>query len=89
MRNLILSAAVLGAALASVSAVQASGGCGRDFHRNPAGFCRPNGGPLIVGPGPVVVVGPRLGVFYPGRGYWDGHRYWHRRYRWHGDWRYR
>jgi hypothetical protein len=39
--------------------------------------------------GPVVVVGPRVGVFYAGRGYWDGHRYWGHRDRWHGHWRYR
>jgi hypothetical protein len=39
--------------------------------------------------GPAVVVGPRLGVFYAGRGYWDGHRYWGHRERWHGHWRYR
>jgi len=39
--------------------------------------------------GPVVVVGPRIGVFYAGRGYWDGHRYWGHRERWHGHWRYR
>jgi hypothetical protein len=39
--------------------------------------------------GPVIVAGPRIGVFYGGRGWWDGHRYWHHRERWHGGWRYR
>lgn len=37
----------------------------------------------------VVVAGPRIGVFYTGRGWWDGHRYWRHRDRWHGGWRYR
>lgn len=36
-----------------------------------------------------AVVGPRIGVYYGGRGWWDGHRYWGHRYRWHGGWRYR
>ncbi|HWA04051.1 MAG TPA: hypothetical protein VG819_11060 [Rhizomicrobium sp.] len=36
-----------------------------------------------------VVVVPRIGVFYAGRGWWDGHRYWRHRERWHGHWRYR
>ncbi len=63
----------------------AAGGCGIGFHRGPLGGCRPNGG------GPVVVVpgGLAVGVFYPGRGYWDGNRYWGHRYRWNGGWRYR
>ena len=39
--------------------------------------------------GPRVVVGPRVGVFYHGRGWWDGHRYWGHRYRYHHGWRYR
>ncbi len=33
--------------------------------------------------------GPRIGVYYGGRGWWDGHRYWGHRDRWHGGWRYR
>jgi len=33
--------------------------------------------------------GPRIGVFYGGRGWWDGHRYWGHRERFHGGWRYR
>ena len=73
-------------ALSLASAAQAAEGCGRGFHRGPYGRCRPN-----IGPGPVVLapVGPRIGVFYTGRGWWDGHRYWANRDRWHGGWRYR
>jgi hypothetical protein len=37
----------------------------------------------------VVVPAPRVGVYYPGRGYWHANRYWGHRYRWHGGWRYR
>ena len=37
----------------------------------------------------AVIVAPRIGVFYTGRGWWDGHRYWAHRERWHGHWRYR
>ncbi|MEI9930452.1 MAG: hypothetical protein WDM89_07835 [Rhizomicrobium sp.] len=39
--------------------------------------------------GPAVVVGPRLGVYYHGRGWWDGRRYWGHRYWYHRGWRYR
>jgi hypothetical protein len=78
---LALSAA---AALSIASAAHAADGCGPGFHRGPYGHCRPNRGPVVVGPGVWSV-----GVFYPGRGYWDGRRWWHNRYRWHGGWRYR
>jgi hypothetical protein len=37
----------------------------------------------------AYIAGPRIGVFYGGRGWWDGHRYWAHRDRWHGHWRYR
>ncbi len=89
MRTKLMSTALatlLGAAaaLSTVSAAYASGGCGPAFHRAPNGACYPNrGGPVVVGPGLGV------GVFYPGRGYWDGHRYWGHRDRWQGGWRYR
>ena len=73
----------MGAILASAPAAQAEGGCGPAFHRGPYGRCRPN-----LGPGPVVV-GPRIGYYYPGRGWWHGGRYWGDRYAWHGGWRYR
>jgi hypothetical protein len=56
-------------------------GCGVNFHRGPAGRCRPNA--------TRVVVRPAIGIFYPGRGYWDGRRYWKQRYRHHNGWRYR
>ena len=83
MRKVILAAFCAGAALAAAGTADASGGCGPAFHRNPYGVCRPNGGPAFVAPGLAI------GVFYPGRGYWDGHRYWAHRDRWHGGWRYR
>ena len=83
MKTLLLAAASIGVALSAVPAAYAAGGCGPGFHRGPYGGCRAN-----FGPGPVVA-GPALGVFYPGRGYWDGRRYWANRYRYGGGWRYR
>jgi hypothetical protein len=41
------------------------------------------------GPGVHVIMGPRVGVYFAGRGYWDGHRYWGHRYWARGGWRYR
>lgn len=39
--------------------------------------------------GPAYVARPVVGVFVPGRGYWDGHGwYWHR-YWGYGRWHYR
>ena len=39
--------------------------------------------------GPAYVAGPVVGVFVPGRGYWDGRAwYWHRYWR-YGRWYYR
>ncbi|TPG40594.1 hypothetical protein EAH79_11920 [Sphingomonas koreensis] len=83
MRKILLAAIAAGAALTAVAPANASQGCGRYEHRGPRGHCRLNHRPVVVGPA------VRIGVFYPGRGYWDGHRYWHNRYRWHGGWRYR
>ena len=84
MRKILLGATIAaGAALMAISSADAAGGCGPGFHRGPLGGCRVNGGPGIV------VGGPAIGVFYPGRGYWDGRRYWANRYRWNGGWRYR
>jgi hypothetical protein len=84
-RNAMLALLSAAAALTVVSSAQAAGGCGPGFHRGPYGGCRAN-----RGPGPAVVIGaPAIGVFYPGRGYWDGHRYWANRYRFGGGWRYR
>jgi hypothetical protein len=85
MRTTLAIILCAAAALSTASAAYASGGCGVAFHRAPNGRCYPNGGP-----GPVIgVPGLAIGVFYPGRGYWDGHRYWAHRYAWHGGWRYR
>jgi len=72
------------ATLSVASAAQAAQGCGPGAHRGPYGHCRPDGGPVIVGPGAW-----RVGVYYPGHGYWDGHRWWAHRDHWHGGWRYR
>jgi hypothetical protein len=80
-KKALLATLAAGVTLGAVSAADAAGGCGPGFHRGPYGGCRPNGGP-------VVVAGPAIGVFYPGRGYWDGHRYWLHRNAWHGGWRY-
>jgi hypothetical protein len=41
--------------LASIHGASAEGGCGPGFHRGPYGGCRPNGGPVVVAPGAVVV----------------------------------
>lgn len=85
-KKVLFAAIATGLVAASVSA-QAAEGCGRGFHRGPHGVCRAN-----VGPGPAVVVNPgipAIGVFYPGRGWWDGHRYWAHRYAYHHGWRYR
>ncbi len=81
-KKALLATLAAGVTLAAVSAADAAGGGGPGFHRGPYGGCRANGGPVFVG-------APALGVFYPGRGYWDGHRYWANRYAWHGGWRYR
>ena len=81
-KKALITAIAAGAALASVSAAHAEGGCGPGFHRGPYGGCRPNHGGVVVG-------APAIGVFYAGQGYWDGHRYWGHRDRWHGGWRYR
>lgn len=84
MRKTIIGIVAVVSVLGMASAAEAAQGCGIGFHRGPYGHCRPNGGPVVVLPGPVAV-----GVYYPGRGWWDGHRYWSHRYRWHGGWGYR
>jgi len=81
MKKLILASLVASAAVMAIAPAEAAQGCGGGFHRGPYGGCRPNG--------PVFVGGARVGVFYPGRGYWYGGRYWGHRYGWHGGWRYR
>ncbi|UWU24664.1 hypothetical protein QA648_20900 (plasmid) [Rhizobium sp. CB3171] len=90
MKKLLVIALTSTAALtltALVSTANAAQGCGAGYHRGPYGHCRPN----VATGGTVVVVppgGPRVGVYYHGRGYWDGRRYWVHRERWHGGWRY-
>jgi hypothetical protein len=84
MKKILLATLAAGAALTAIAPAEARQGCGPGAHRGPGGYCRPNReGPVLVAPG------LRIGVFYPGRGYWDGGRYWGHRYRWHGGWRYR
>ncbi|MBB4569259.1 GCG_CRPN prefix-to-repeats domain-containing protein [Rhizobium leucaenae] len=83
---LIIALTSLGALTTIVSTADAAQGCGAGFHRGPYGACRPNvarGGTVVVVPG-----GPRVGVYYHGRGYWDGRRYWVHRERYHRGWRY-
>lgn len=81
--SLALAALALSATI-SASPAHAREGCGIGFHRGPNGYCRSNRPVVVVVPGVPVV-----GMFHPGRGYWDGRRYWAHRY-WHrGGWRYR
>lgn len=71
-------------AIMTAAPAEARQGCGVGFHRGPQGVCRPNRPVVVVRPGV-----PAIGVYQPGRGYWDGRRYWAHRY-WHrGGWRYR
>lgn len=83
MKTILLAALAAGAAFTAVAPVQARQGCGFGAHHGPGGRCRPDRGGAIVAPG------VRIGVFYPGRGYWSGRGYYRHRYRWHGGWRYR
>jgi hypothetical protein len=41
------------------------GGCGPGAHRDGRGFCRPNGGPVVVLPGVVVAPAPGVVVVGP------------------------
>ncbi len=84
MQKLMLAALAAGAALTTAMPADARQGCGPGFHRGAYARCVPN-----RGRGVVVVRTPRIGVFYPGRGYWHANRYWAHRYRRHGGWRYR
>ena len=83
MRGIILATLAAGAALTISVPAEARQGCGVGAHRGPGGYCRPNRERFVGGPA------LRIGVFYPGRGYWGGRRYYANRYRWHGGWRYR
>jgi hypothetical protein len=83
MKTFLAIALAASTAFVAVSAADASGGCGRGYHRGPHGGCRPDARAVVVAPGLVI------GNYYGGRGYWDGHRYWQHRERWHNGWRYR
>jgi hypothetical protein len=83
MKKLLLATIAIGSVLAAAAPANAAQGCGPGGHRGPYDHCRPNHGGAVIAP--VL----RIGVFYPGHGYWDGHRYWQHRERWHGGWRYR
>ena len=93
MRNLLIAAALAGAATVVAMPAEAAQGCGAGFHRGHHGRCLPNGRGYGYGRPGVAVAAPgvvlRVGGFYPGRGYWDGRRYYKTRYRYHGGWRYR
>jgi hypothetical protein len=82
LKSMLTAALVAGTALATTAPADAAQGCGRGYHRGPAGHCRPNG---YRAPGVRLVIGN----YYGGRGYWDGRRYYQHRYRHHGGWRYR
>ena len=84
MRKFLLGAFAAGTALMLIAPAEARQGCGVGTHRGPAGFCQPNRRDAAV-----IAPALRIGVFYPGHGYWDGGRYWGHRYRWHRGWRYR
>ena len=97
-RALIMTLAGVASLAAFSSAAVASDGCGDGWHRNDYGDCRPNGyshryyrgrdDAYLYDRDRDVVVAPDIGVFYPGRGYWDGDRYYmHRRWE-DGDWHY-
>ncbi len=61
----LFAAALVAGTFASFGSAYAEGGCGPGFHRNGAGFCRPNREVVVV-PGAVVVERPVVVV--PGRG---------------------
>ncbi|QKR99486.1 hypothetical protein F9288_07395 [Sphingomonas sp. CL5.1] len=84
MKKLVWGLVATGMLIGAATAADAAQGCGPGWHRGPYGRCHPDRRPVYIAPGPVAI-----GVFYPGRGWWDGHRYWGHRYRWHGGWRYR
>jgi len=83
MKKFLLATIAAAAVCTAIAPVEARQGCGVGGHRDAWGHCRPNRGGAIVAPG------ERIGVFYPGRGYWDGGRYWAHREWAHGGWRYR
>lgn len=82
MKTIGIAALAATVALVGAAPADAAQGCGPGFHRGYYGRCLPNRGPAFYGP-------RRVGVFYPGRGYWYGGRFWGHRYGWRGGWRYR
>ena len=89
--QLVMGAAMLGGLALSAAPADAGVvvgvGLGGGGHHHARHWCYRHPG-ACSRPG-IVVGGPRIGVFYGGRGWWDGHRYWGHRERWHGHWRYR
>src|SRR4051812_38275966 len=65
MKKMMFALAIAaGAAVAAAAPADARDGCGRGYHRNYNGHCRPNRGPVMVAPGTLIV-----GNYYNGRGY--------------------
>jgi hypothetical protein len=88
MKTIIALAAAAAATVVAVAPANAADGCGRGYHRNQWGHCRPNWhrgpGVVAVTPGGALVVDR----WYPGRGYWNGNRYYMHRRHWNNGWRY-
>ena len=82
MKALLCIAAAATALVAAAPSADAARFCRPGWRMAPNGRCVP--ARPMMGPGSWSV-----GVFYPGRGYWDGRRFWMHRYRWQGGWRYR
>jgi hypothetical protein len=76
----LFTAIVLTSALAlgTATVAEAKDGCGRGFHRDRWGHCRPNHGRNVY----------VTGRYYPGHGYWYHNRWYQRRHRRHGVWIY-
>jgi hypothetical protein len=87
IKNFLFGALCAAATIAAVSPADAAGHCGLKYHRDPYGRCRLNLNGALIESTPRGNI--QVGVFYPGRGYWDGNRYWWHRDAWHGGWRYR
>lgn len=64
MKKLLLAALAVGTAITTAMPAEARQGCGPRFHRGAYGRCVPNRVRRVV-----VVPAPRVGVYYPGRGY--------------------
>lgn len=84
MKAILIALVAAGTTLINCPPAEAREGCGIGYNRGPHGYCRPNHDRAVV-----VVPPLRVGVYYPGRGYWYDGRFWAHRYRWNGGWRYR